>query len=72
MDQSGLDIHHEVEAQLMEDLDRGTDPNPVIDELLAQGEIGTDTGRDVYDWTGVDLTAVQEKRDEALLRLLEL
>ena len=28
MDQSGLDIYHEVEKSLMPTLDRGTDPNP--------------------------------------------
>jgi len=71
-DQSGLDIHHAVEKQLMADLDRGTDPNTVITELLAEGATGTDAGVGVYDWRGVNLPAVQDRRDQALLSTLEL
>jgi len=72
MDQSGLAIHHEVEKRLMGDLDRGTDPNPVIEELLSEGYTGTETGRGIYDWTDVDLDAVRRERDDALLEMLDL
>jgi len=72
IDHSGLDVHHEVEKQLMGKLDRGTDPNPVLEELLAEGENGVDTGRGVYDWTGFDVEEVTENRDEALLSMLDL
>ena len=72
MDQSGLDIHYEVEAQLMPELDRGTEPNAVIEELLAGGETGTDAGKGVYDWTETDLDAVYRERDQALLNVLEV
>lgn len=72
VDQSGLDIHHAVEKQLMSDLDRGTDPNPVVSELLAEGATGTDAGVGVYDWRGVDLSAVRDQRDRALLSMREL
>ncbi|AGN01239.1 3-hydroxyacyl-CoA dehydrogenase [Salinarchaeum sp. Harcht-Bsk1] len=72
MDQSGLAIHHEVEKRLMGDLDRGTDPNPVIEELLEEGYTGTETGKGIYDWTDVDLESVRERRDGALLDMLDL
>lgn len=71
IDQSGLDIHHEVEKQLMPDLDRGTDPNAVIAELVARGETGTNAGKGVYDWTDVDIEDVVRKRDRELLSLHE-
>lgn len=71
MDQSGLAIHHEVEKQLMPDLDRGTEPNPVITDLLERGETGVDAGKGVYDWTEVDDEAVEAARDRSLLSLYE-
>ncbi len=72
VDQSGLDVHHAVERSLMPDLDRGTDPNPVITELLELGETGWESGTGVYDWTGVDRAAAEHDRDEALLALRSL
>lgn len=69
MDQSGLAIHREVERQLMGDLDRGTEPNPVIEELVERGETGIDAGKGVYDWTGVDVDETVAARDRALLEL---
>jgi 3-hydroxyacyl-CoA dehydrogenase len=71
VDQSGLDVHHEVERQLMADLDRGTDPNPVVSELVARGETGTDAGRGVYDWSDVDVAEVERARDRALCAVHE-
>lgn len=71
MDQSGLGIHHKVEKQLMADLDRGTEPNAVITELIERGETGTQTGKGVYDWTGVDVDAIKRERDQALLSLYD-
>ena len=72
VDQSGLDIHHEVEKELMSDLNRGTGPNAVIEELLAAGDEGWESGRGVYDWTGIDTAAAERERDQALLALLSL
>ena len=71
-DQSGLAVHREMERQLMSDLDRGTDPNPVIEELLAAGHDGLDSGKGVYDWSAVDEEEVYRRRDDALLDLLGL
>ena len=71
MDQSGLDVHHEVEKRIMPRLDRGTDPNPVIAELLERGETGMEAGKGVYDWSNVDRGSVERSRDADLLALLE-
>ena len=72
VDQSGLAVHHEMERQLMGDLDRGTEPNPVVEELLAAGHDGVASGKGVYDWSAADEATVYRNRDDALLELLEL
>lgn len=71
VDQSGLEVHHEVEKYLMPDLDRGTDPNPVLEELIEKGHTGVRSGRGIYDWGDTDLEEMYERRDDALLSFLE-
>lgn len=70
-DQSGLDVHHDVESYLMDELDRGTDPNPVVSRLVAQGDKGLKTGKGVYDWNDANSDEVIENRDRRLLAVLE-
>jgi 3-hydroxyacyl-CoA dehydrogenase len=72
VDQSGLDVQYEVESYLMEQLDRGTEPNPVVERLVEEGNLGLKTGKGVYDWSGTDPAAVSERRDDALLSLLDV
>jgi 3-hydroxyacyl-CoA dehydrogenase len=72
MDQSGLGIHHEVEKRLMPTLDRGTEPNDAVTELLENGDDGWESGKGIYDWTDVSREEVTRNRDAALLDLLTL
>lgn len=72
VDQSGIEVHHAVESYLMEDLNRGTDPNPVVSQLVEEGHYGVKTGHGVYDWTNIDSNALETQRDEELLRLLDV
>ncbi len=72
IDQSGIEIHHAVEASLMEDLDRGTEPSVVLSGLVAAGDDGLETGRGIYDWTGRSPEDVSAERDEALLEMRAL
>jgi 3-hydroxybutyryl-CoA dehydrogenase len=71
VDQSGLEVHHEVEKYLMPELDRGTDPSPVLEDLIEEGRTGIRSGRGIYDWGDSDPEEVYEKRDETLLSYLE-
>ncbi|QCS44804.1 3-hydroxyacyl-CoA dehydrogenase family protein [Natrinema versiforme] len=71
VDQSGVDVHHAIESYLMPELDRGTDPNPVVSDLVEQGDFGLKTGEGVYDWTDADPDAVVTDRDAQLLAQLE-
>lgn len=72
VDQSGIDVHYDVEEYLMSELDRGTEPNPVVSELAAHGHYGTKTGQGVYDWDDIDIEEVYETRNQRLLDLLEI
>lgn len=67
VDHSGLDVHHDVESYLMPDLDRGTEPNPVVTRLIERGDLGLKTGKGVYDWSDADPEEVFERRDRLLL-----
>ncbi|MFC6765762.1 3-hydroxyacyl-CoA dehydrogenase family protein [Natrinema soli] len=71
VDQSGLDVHYAIESYLMSDLDRSTEPNPVVTNLVDAGELGLKTGRGVYDWEDADPDTVVAKRDAKLLEQLE-
>ncbi|UHQ98768.1 3-hydroxyacyl-CoA dehydrogenase NAD-binding domain-containing protein (plasmid) [Natrinema zhouii] len=71
VDQSGIDVHYAIESYLMPELDRGTDPNPVVSELVEQGDFGLKTGEGIYDWTDADPDAVVADRDAYLLAQLE-
>ncbi len=68
-DQSGLDVHHDVESYLMSDLDRGTDPNPVVSRLVENGDYGLKSGQGVYDWENTTSQEVREERDKELLAI---
>lgn len=71
VDQSGLEVHHEVEKYLMPELDRGTDPSPILEDLIEEGRTGIRSGQGIYDWSDSDPEEVYERRDEDLLSYLE-
>jgi 3-hydroxyacyl-CoA dehydrogenase len=71
VDQSGLEVHHEVEKYLMPELDRGTDPSSILEDLIDEGRTGIRSGRGIYDWSGSDPEEVYERRDEELLSYLD-
>ena len=70
VDQSGLDVHHAVESYLMRELDRGTEPNPVVSRLVEEGHYGMKSGTGIYDWSNRDPANVTAETDEQLFRLL--
>lgn len=72
VDQSGVDVQYAIEEYLMPELDRGTDPNPVVTRLTERGDLGLKTGRGVYDWRDRDVADVCDERDRDLLAQLDL
>jgi 3-hydroxybutyryl-CoA dehydrogenase len=71
-DHSGLDIHHKVLTELLQDIDREQQPAAILSDLVAEGRHGVKTGRGVYDWSNTDLEQVMAERDQRLLDQLEV
>lgn len=70
-DHAGLDVHLDVMSNLIQELDRGTSPQRVLQELVEQGDYGLKTGKGFYDWSGKNPQTVIQERDEKLLAQLE-
>ncbi|ELY38956.1 3-hydroxyacyl-CoA dehydrogenase family protein [Natronorubrum tibetense] len=71
-DHSGLDVHHTVLSELLEEIDRQTTPPSVLSDLVAEGRLGVKTDRGVYDWSEADLERTMAERDQRLLDQLEV
>lgn len=70
-DQSGLDVHYEVESYLMAELDRGSDPHELLADLVEEGKLGVKSGEGIYDWSERSMEAIYEERDRQLVSLLD-
>ena len=71
-DHAGLDVHHKVLSELLEEIDRRSEPPGVLSELVAEGRLGVKSDRGVYDWSETDREAVLAERDQRLLEQLEV
>jgi 3-hydroxybutyryl-CoA dehydrogenase len=65
----GLDLALSVQRSLCPDLCGVPAALPVIEEKVAQGELGVKTGRGFYDWSERDVEAVKARRDALLCTL---
>lgn len=70
-DLAGLDLTHDVHADLLQHLDRSTAPSRLLEEKLKKGETGAKSGRGFHDWSPDKLKHVVEQRDSVLLRILK-
>lgn len=71
-DHAGLDVHHKVLSELLEEIDRRSEPPDVLSDLVAEGRLGVKSDRGVYDWSETDREAVLAERDQRLLEQLEV
>ena len=69
MDLAGLDTVQRVSAVLMQALSRSEAVSPLVAQLVAEGALGTKSGRGFYEWTAEDIAAARFDRD-ATVRLL--
>jgi len=67
-DVGGLDVIAAIHAYLLADLDCSTQPQTLLRELVASGDLGVKTGRGFYDWSKRDPVELTERRDEELIR----
>jgi 3-hydroxybutyryl-CoA dehydrogenase len=68
---SGLDLTLAIQSYLLPELDRSTEPLPLVRDKVARGELGAKTGKGFYDWSPGQAARAIQRRDEALLEMLK-
>lgn len=71
-DLAGLDLILQVDSYLLRDLERSPNPDPLLQELVAHGDLGVRTLKGFLPWTAEDVAATIERRDTALIRALQV
>ncbi|SDL50929.1 3-hydroxybutyryl-CoA dehydrogenase [Modicisalibacter muralis] len=69
-DIGGLEGHARAQRTIVPDLCHDARPNPLVQDMLARGDIGLNSGRGFYDWRGQDAHAVAERASTKLRILL--
>lgn len=65
----GNDLGLSVQRSLIPGLSRSAEPLPLLESMVANGELGVKTGRGFYDWSHRSPDAVKELRDAFLVML---
>jgi 3-hydroxybutyryl-CoA dehydrogenase len=71
VDLAGLDLTQAIQSYLLPDLDRSTAPKQWVRDKVERGELGVKTGQGFYNWPPGRAAGVIQRRDEALLEILE-
>jgi 3-hydroxybutyryl-CoA dehydrogenase len=66
-DLAGLDLVLDVDSYLLADLDRSTQPSPLLRSLVDQGRLGVKTGEGFYRWTEQEIQHTLNGRDRTLV-----
>jgi 3-hydroxybutyryl-CoA dehydrogenase len=69
-DIGGLEGHAIAQRTIVPDLCHDPRPSPIVQDMLARGDLGLRTGKGFYDWSGCDARAVAEKASARLRNLL--
>lgn len=68
-DTSGLEIHALAQRSIVPELHPIDTPNPLIQDMVARGEVGLSAGKGFYDWEGCDVDLVRKQSSERLRKL---
>ena len=68
-DTSGLEIHALAQMSIVPELHSTDTPNPLIQDMVARGEVGLSAGKGFYDWEGCDVDMVRKQSSERLRKL---
>ena len=71
IDLGGLDLTMAIHTYLLSELDRSTEPQQLIRDKVARGELGAKAGKGFYDWPPGRAAMFIRRRDEALLELVQ-
>jgi len=69
-DLAGLEMHAQAQRSIVPTLSHTGVPNPLLQGMVARGDVGVRSGRGFYDWHGRDTAAIQRRASERLQRLL--
>jgi 3-hydroxybutyryl-CoA dehydrogenase len=69
-DLAGLEMHAQAQRSIVPTLSHTGVPNPLVQRMVARGDVGVRSGRGFYDWHGRDTAARQRQASERLQRLL--
>ncbi|BAR07027.1 3-hydroxybutyryl-CoA dehydrogenase [Scardovia inopinata JCM 12537] len=69
-DLGGLDIFYKISTYLPQDLDNSTEPNKLLADKVAEGDLGSKSGQGFYRWTGQKGAETIARRDEELMKAL--
>ncbi len=72
VDLGGLDLTKAIQAYLLPELDRSTEPLQLVQDKVERGELGAKAGKGFYDWPPGRAAAVIRQRDEALLEMVKM
>jgi len=67
LDFSGLDLIRNIQKYLYGDLDNTPGVLPVVDRLVAEGNLGLKTGKGLFDWSKKE-NNIRENRDKEFVR----
>ena len=68
-DTSGLEIHALAQSSIVPELHSVDTPNPLIQDMVARGEVGLSAGKGFYDWDGCDVDMVRKQSSDRLRKL---
>jgi 3-hydroxybutyryl-CoA dehydrogenase len=71
IDLGGLDLTLAIHSYLLSDLDRSTEPQQLIRDKVARGELGAKAGQGFYDWPPGRHAKVVQRRAEVLLEMVQ-
>ena len=69
-DLAGLEMHAQAQRSIVPSLSHTGIPSPLLQNMVARGDVGARSGKGFYDWSGRDAADEQRRANERLQRLL--
>ena len=70
-DMAGLGMHAQAQRSIVPSLSHTGIPSPLLQDMVARGDIGVRSGKGFYEWGGQDVADMQRRANQRLQRLLD-
>ena len=64
---AGLDLCQNVQRTVLPEISNRTDPSPLFENLVSEGNLGYKTGKGFYDWSVKDMDKLAKTRNEFII-----